>query len=127
MSNQSAERGPILEKHISLDENKALSYLPIKTIENYLDIEVVRYMELVEASDNECVLLSEKECCIASGAVYCYNKISMEKILLEYQDLVLMCGFPLPVREFVAAIATDWFDTNEPIMPVIRRAFGDGP
>src|SRR5882672_5140381 len=63
----------ILHSHLSLGRRKAVSYLPIKTVEKVIGLTVTEYRSMVEATGNRCSIFGPKDCCIDSGAIYAYS------------------------------------------------------
>ena len=52
-----------LKEHVTLGQQKAMSYLPLKTIERVLGLTVDEYRREIEQAGNECIVLSEDETC----------------------------------------------------------------
>jgi len=102
-----------------------MSYLPIKTIENVLELTVSDYRSKVEQLGNKSVVFSAEESCIESGAVYVYSDAALEAVLKDYADMLEACHWPISTGEFVKKIASEWLKEDAPVMPVIRAAFGD--
>jgi hypothetical protein len=114
-----------IEEHTNLGKRKPVSYLPIKTIEKVLGLTVDEYRKLVELAGNSCAVFSEKDTCIHSGAVYAYSDADLTFVLDHYSGLLAACSWPVSTGEFVGKIAAEWYEEKNPVMPVIRAAFGD--
>jgi hypothetical protein len=68
-----------------------------------------------------------EDCCISSGAVYAFNCHYLSKILKDNQTILSEHGWPITPVDFIRRIAAEWVDEENPIMPVVRKAFGDTP
>lgn len=115
-----------LKEHVTLGRHKAVSYLPLTTIERVLGLTVDEYRREVEQAGNECLVLSEDETCIRSGAVYAYSRSCLAFLLEEYSGLLSTLNWPRSPETFIRKIAAHWYAEDEPIMPLVRAAFGDG-
>jgi len=71
------------------------------------------------------MVFNSNESCISSGAVYAYNFNELDRVLNIYRKILLVNKWPIVPSGFVKRIALEWVEANSPIMPVIRRAFGD--
>ena len=65
--------------------------------------------------------------CIKSGALYVFDRHSLESLLRSSTAILVASGWPLDPDQFVARIAREWIDHAHSIAPVIKRAFGDEP
>lgn len=115
----------ILEEHVNLGPQKPVSYLPLRTVEKVIGLTASEYSSLITKNNNECIVFSAEECCINSGAIYAYDEASLREILNKNEVILVKYGCLTEPRDFIKKIATEWFDLGDPIMPVIRLAFGD--
>ena len=115
----------ILDSHLNIEKEKSVSYLPIKTIEGVIGITISAYKFMIENRGNQAVVFSSDECCIKSGAVYAYNRVYLDAVLKENQDVLSRNGWPIVSEDFIKRIASEWLDDESPIMPVVKRAFGE--
>ena len=115
----------LVDNHLSIGPEKSVSYLPIKTVEKVIGITVQDFMSLVERSGNEGIVFAAEDCCISSGAVYAFNRRYLSKILKDNQTILSEHGWPATPVDFIRRIAAEWVDEESPLMPVIRKAFGD--
>jgi hypothetical protein len=115
----------LVDNHLKIGPEKPVSYLPIKTVEKVIGISVQDYMSLIERSGNEGIVFGAEDCCINSGAVYAFNCHYLSKILKDNQTILSEHGWPATPVDFILRIAAEWVDEESPIMPVIRKAFGD--
>src|SRR5262249_38838116 len=97
----------------------------IKTVEEVIGITVQDYKSLIERSGNEGIVFRAEDCCINSGAVYAFNFRYLSKILKDNQTTLSEHGWPATAVDFIRRIAAEWVDEGSPVMPVIRKAFGD--
>ena len=72
-------------------------------------------------------MFAGSETCIKSGAVYAYRDRELATILKKHANLLTSHHWPTSVGDFIKKIASEWFDENYPVMPVIRAAFGETP
>lgn len=121
----SPEDQEMLDCHVAVNRSKPLSYLPIQTIERVLGMTTTEYTSIVVAAGNETLVLDPDHCCIKSGAVYAFNYVELKAVLDKHADTLVRHKWPNDPRDFVRAVAAEWLDEGSPIMPVIRRAFGD--
>jgi hypothetical protein len=114
-----------LREHLALGREKAVSYLPIETIEMAIGVSLQTYVALIENAGNRCALLAPENCCIRSGAVYAYRVDALEELLNEHSAILSRHGWPLNSDSFVTRLAADWLDESDPVLPVVRRVFGE--
>ena len=115
----------ILDSHLKLGKEKPVSYLPLKTVERVVGITIATYVSMIEELGNQSSIFYPNECCIDSGAAYAYNRKHLEEILKDNEEVLSMNGWPIVPEGFIKRMATEWLDDKSPIMPVIRKAFGD--
>jgi hypothetical protein len=60
--------GEILRRHVHVGRSKPVTYLPLSTIENVLEMPLEEYVRMVEQAGGKCSVFSESETCIRSGA-----------------------------------------------------------
>src|ERR1043165_2597062 len=77
-------RRQLLAKHINVGRQKAVSYLPLKTVEGMLGLSIDEYRGLIEQAGNKCVVFSSSETCIDSGAVFAYSVVDLNAILTDH-------------------------------------------
>jgi hypothetical protein len=115
-----------LEFHLGLGPQKAISYLPIKTVEKILGLSLLEYVSMVESAGDKAIVLGVDECCIDSGAVYAYSPNDLRVILKDAESLLLGHGWPASPVDFIRKLAAEWLDQDNPVLPIVRTAFGDG-
>jgi 8-oxo-dGTP diphosphatase len=119
--------GRIQSEHANVGPSKPLSYLPIGTIERLLGMTVADYVCLIEQQGSSCIVFSETETCIKSGAVYAYSRIDLARVLFRHRFLLAEHSWPEAPAEFVRKVAQEWLDEDNPLKRVIDAAFGDHP
>jgi len=119
------DRKQILENHLNIGQQKAISYLPINTIENVLSLSVDEYVAMIEEKGHRAIVLSPQECCIKSGAVYAYSRQDLHDILRDNNEILIKYGWPIKSDDFIRKIAAEWQDRDSGLYQVIKRAFGD--
>jgi hypothetical protein len=120
----------VLERHLVLGPQKAISYLPLGTIEKLIGISSSAYTDMITSRGYKSFFIDDERSNINSfsirGAVYAYDEKELGKIIEEYRPVILMSRWPDHPLDFLERLATEWIaDDNHPVMPVIRRAFGD--
>jgi hypothetical protein len=115
----------MLDVQLSIGEEKPVGYLPIKTVERHIGISIPAYKSMIESRGNSCSVFPPEESCINSGAIYAYNKLYLDKILKDNLDILSKNGWPVAAEDFIRKIASGWLDDASPIMPIIKKAFGD--
>jgi hypothetical protein len=115
----------IIRSHTKLGGKKAVSYLPINSIATVLGITVERYCQIVEDDGNKAVEFGPTVCCIKSGAVFAYNENALTMILREHRELLSKNQWPLNADDFIRKISSEWLDDLDPVMPIVKEAFGD--
>jgi hypothetical protein len=119
------EAQAILERHINLGKEKAVSYLPINTIEKVLGLKIEDYKSLIECRGHECAVFSADSCCIKSGAVFAYSRDDLDAILKNHCNVLSKNEWPVSPTGFVQRIASEWLDDDNPILPIVKKAFGE--
>jgi hypothetical protein len=119
------EREDILRSLLDRGPKKIVGFLPSQTVFGTMGM-TYHQME-VEAGLRgfAAVQLSSKECCIKGGAIYVYDRDRLRQLLRGEAELLAANNWPLDSDTFVRAIAANWLESDDPILPVIRRAFGD--
>jgi hypothetical protein len=115
----------LLDSHLKVGPDKPVSYLPIRTVERVIGITIPTYVSMIENDGNNYSVLYPERCCINSGAIYVYSYEDLELLLKANEPLLSVHGWPTTPVEFINRIAAEWLDEESPIMPVIRKAFGD--
>jgi hypothetical protein len=116
----------ILDSHLNVGREKPVSYLPIRTVEEVLGITVPGYRSMIAKLGNQSSVFSADECCIKSGAVYAYSYSDLGDFLQQNQVILYENGWPAIPADFIRRIASEWLDDENPILSVVRKAFGEG-
>jgi hypothetical protein len=115
----------LLVRHVAFEKPKLVSYLPISTIEKVLKISVPEYQLLITRAGHQSAVIDSRSCCIASGAVYAFNEAELDAVLDESYEFLSELGWPRNTRRFIEKIAAEWYEMEHPILPLIRRIFGE--
>ena len=115
----------MLNEHLSLGPKKCASYLPIDTVEIILNLSINCYERLVSEAKHDHTTILAPSCCINPGAIYAFNIFHLEKIIEENMQLLYENDWPISSSAFIRKIAMEWLTDDDPILPVIKRAFGD--
>ena len=121
------ERARILSDHTRVGPSKPISYLPIRTVEKVLKIDIEEYVRLVSDEGGVCAVFSEADTCIESGAVYAYDQAALATLLWAHSSLLGEHGWSNEPATFVKRLAAEWLDEKHPLMDVIKRAFANYP
>jgi hypothetical protein len=115
----------MVDSHANVGRHKPVSYLPLTTIETAIGTTTAAYQAAVEESGNRCILLGPDESCIESGAAYAYSEPDLSALLDRNKDLLRKRGWPIEPADFIRRLGSEWLPQDDPVMPVIRAAFGD--
>jgi hypothetical protein len=95
------------------------------TIEKVLKLKVEDYRLRVEEAGHQSAVFSAEICCIKSGALYAFSRDDLDKVLRDNRIALSDHGWPVKADAFIRRIASEWLDDDSPILPVVRKAFGD--
>jgi len=115
----------ILKDHLKIGREKPISYLPLATVEHVIGIQISEYTAMLEGLGNEFFVFGPEECCIKSGAVFAYSYKDLQNVLNDHHDVLLHNGWPCKPKDFVKRLASEWLGSDSPILPVVKRAFGE--
>lgn len=124
-SSLSEDARRILDSHLKVGREKPVSYLPIRTVERVIGISLQEYQSMIENSGSKCAVFGPDECCINSGAVYAYSDKFLFDILNDNQEVLSKHEWPVSPSGFIKRIASEWLGEESPVMPVIKKAFGE--
>jgi hypothetical protein len=125
VDNLDADKTHILSSLTQVGPAKPIGYLPLYTIRDILRIEPNALACDAEARGLSTAPLGPDQCCIKSGALYVFDRKSLEHMMQSSRHILSPSRWPLDPEQFVARIAREWIDQAHPVVPVIRRAFGD--
>ncbi len=120
------ERRALLRSLTTVGPSKPVGYLPLNTIENIARLDPGAVAAAAQARGLATERFHPSVCCIKSGALYVYHREALAALLLANADAVHAAGLPLDPGDFVARIASVWFEQNHPARPIIAIAFGEG-
>lgn len=115
----------LLYSHVQVGPMKAVSYLPLRTVSHLLKMNLEEYENLVIKNGGICMVFSEGDTCISSGAIYAYRERDLQAILDRHSSLLITQSWPTTAEHFVRAIAANWLPLDHPITEVIRECFGE--
>jgi hypothetical protein len=104
---------------------KPVAYLPLHTIRIILQMDPQALAQDAELNGLGAALFGPDRCCIKSGALYIFDRQSLENLIRLSKSILLASGWPLDPDHFVARIAREWIDHAHPVASVIKRAFGE--
>lgn len=116
----------LLESRVDLGPRKAVSYLPIETIEKELGLSVHAYVSMLEGAGHQAIVLGMEDCGVAPGAVYAYSENDLAEILKNSEPLLREQEWPTRPADFIRKLAVERLDQEHALLPVIRKAFGKG-
>jgi hypothetical protein len=119
------EGNSILRGVAQIGPAKPVGYLPLHTIRDILRIEPRVLAQDGAAKGLSAVLFGPTQCCIKSGALYLFDRQSLELLLQSSRPILSASRWPLDPDQFVRRIAREWIEPGHPVVPVIRRAFGE--
>jgi hypothetical protein len=119
------EMAQILSSLREVGPTKPIGCLPLDTVRRFLRAEPKDVARIAENRGLSATILSKDECCIKSGALYVYDSAALSQLLARNAVLLGETELPAEPESFVRAIAAHWFERDEPIMSLIRAAFGE--
>jgi len=107
-------------------EKKLLGYLPLGTIRDICGEDPVALQKQAEARGLKTLLLSSRECDVASGALYVYDSEKLQKFILvpQNKEILERNNWPTDVDGFVKNI-TCVLASDEPLYDLIALCFND--
>lgn len=119
------DKDKILKSLTEVGLSKAVGYLPLYTIYEILGSSPDELAKAAQRRGLVTYRSGEDQCCIKSGALYVYDRNLLIDILTQWTGVIQMNGSHSDPDMFIKAIAETWFEPGDPIMPVIRHAFGE--
>ena len=120
------EQEMLLRSLMAVGPSKPVGYLPLHTIEEFVQITPEAVVAALTAHGLATVQFGPTGCCIKSGALYACHREALAALLQANADAIRAMGLPLDPEIFVAHIAAVWFENNHPAYPIIAKAFGHG-
>jgi hypothetical protein len=109
----------------AVGNTKPLGYLPLATLEKHLSMDICEVVTSLEGRGLKAKAFSPDECCINTGALYVYDPVPLQNVLNGALAVLQHNGWPVVAESFVDYVAKSWVETDHPVHPVIRQAFGD--
>jgi hypothetical protein len=113
------------DRHHIVHAKSPIGYLPLYTIRDILKMETHALAQDSAAKGLSAALFGPAQCCIKSGALYLFDRQSLELLLQSSRPILSASRWPLDPDQFVGRIAPKWIDPGHPVTPVIKRAFGE--
>ncbi|MFT3673507.1 hypothetical protein [Aestuariivirga sp.] len=120
MSSDDAEL--ILASWSRVGKDKAVGYLPLRTVEKILNLDRRWIESYCTERGLQFKVFGQDETCIQSGAVYIWSEQQLNLLLGKHH---LHRDAHLSTNEFISLIAKRWFTENDDMMSLIRAAFAD--
>ena len=115
----------ILESLDLVGHSKAVGYLPLRTITDFIKTPLKELKESYRRKNLNIRVFSERDTCIKSGAFFVYDKIMMEHAISAFQTTITNLNWsPVPIY-IIGRIARNWYDADHPVMPFVRALYGD--
>ncbi|GAA0595046.1 hypothetical protein GCM10009416_36670 [Craurococcus roseus] len=120
------ERDRVLSDDLwRVGREKSIGYLPLYTVRDVLGADAEVLAAEAASRGLSALRLGPCECCIKSGALYVFDRRGLAALLASANDVLTGAGWPVKPEAFARAVASDWVEPDDPVLPVIRRAFGD--
>lgn len=119
------EKDRILKSLTTVGITKAIGYLPLYTIYDFLEMTTQELSEQALNRGLSTRRFESDECCIKSGAFYVYDQERLITIIEASTSILWKEDWPLDPDLFIEAIAQNWLELENPVLPIIRQAFGD--
>lgn len=120
-----AQRSTILRSLTQVGPCKPIGYLPLYIIRDVLQMEPHAVAQAAQAKGLSAAPFGPVQCSIKSGALYVFDRQSLEALLQSSSSILSATRWPLDPDRFVARIAREWIDHAHGVAPVIKRAFGE--
>ena len=121
-----ARKVAIMSSLTQVGPAKPVGYLPLHTIRNILQLEPCAIERDAEAKGLQTTLFEPGQCCIESGALYIFDRSSLDRLLRSSSAILSANHWPENPESFVARVASEWIDDpRHPVTRVIRLAFGE--
>jgi hypothetical protein len=117
----------ILDSVRRVGPDKPVGYLPLYTIRDVLGLQVDVLSTEAQAEGLSALRLDPEECCIESGVLYVFDGERLAALLASEAETLASRGWPAEPEGFVRALAAEWVEPDDPVLPIIRRAFGHPP
>jgi len=121
----SDEKEKILQSLTRVGDSKAIGYLPLYTIRDFLEMTAQELSEQARHRGLDALCFEEDRCLIKSGALYLYDRDRLNKILAASTHILKLHQWPTDPDLFVGAIAQEWLQPGNPILPIVKQAFGE--
>jgi hypothetical protein len=123
--NVDAERNTILSSLTQVGPTKPVGYLPLYVIRDVLQMDPYALAQDARVNRLSAAMFGPDQCCIKSGALYVFDRQSLERLLRSSKLILSASRWPIDPHQFVARIAREWIDDAHSVAPVIKRAFGE--
>jgi hypothetical protein len=104
---------------------KAVGYLPLSTIERVLEQNPAKLVQHYRQKGLCVRVFDENESCIKSGALFVWDHDQALRYINEFDKSVTEKGWPIDADVVLANIAAEWFEKDDPIMPLIYALYGE--
>jgi len=119
------ERDQILQSLYGVGPKKAIGYLPLYTLREFLQIDPREMADQVALRGLTTAIFNVEQCRIKSGAIYFYDRDELQKLLNSSAGSLTQCGLPIDPDHFLKEIAATWYEPEHPVYPIISAAFGE--
>src|SRR5215475_15344561 len=99
-----AERNSILSSLTQVGPTKPVGYLPLYTIRDVLQMDPYALVQDARVNGLSATMFGPDQCCIKSGALYVFDRQSLERLLRSSKLIVSASRWPLDPDQFVARI-----------------------
>jgi len=115
----------ILSSLTEVGPAKPIAYLALYTIRDVLRMDPHALAQDAKAKGLCAARFGPRRCCVKSGALYVFDRRALERLLESPRSILAARDWPVDPDQFVARIAREWLDQTDPVVSVIRRAFGE--
>jgi hypothetical protein len=119
------EKSAVLSNLTRVGPAKPIGYLPLYTIRNLLEMEPHMLAQEARTRGLSTALFEPNQCCIKSGALYVFDRSSLERLIQSSNSVLAASHWPFDADQFIARIASEWIDQAHPVALVVNRAFGE--
>ena len=109
---------------LDIGPDKPMGYLPLNDIRNLCKVNYIELMNYLKQKGLEVKKWDRSFCSVGSGALYAYDKNSLQNLLDHNFSILDDADWPRKADEFVVKVATTY--ANKPFLyDLVADAFGD--
>ncbi|SRR3989344_2087035 len=117
-------KGRHLSDLLDVGPEKPLGYLPLDTIRNYCHVDPAEVAKYLQQRGLETREWAQSFCNVGSGALYVYDRASLQNLLNQKSKVLVEANWPTQVDDFVVKVATICAKSPD-LFNLVADAFAD--